>query len=362
MFPRKAGSKWEIWTPAKLNLYLEVLGRQESGYHELETLMTPVCLYDHLRWSPASGAEISASPTELAFRLMPSSLWLSDGLGSGNLRAMADASVRRQSRLEPSGVGQSGMRRSAGPDSSAGTGSIVYGQRDLLPRGEDNLVLRAARLLACRAGVEPYGTLTLRKRIPISAGMGGGSSDAAATLVLASKAWGIDYPVSILFELAAELGSDVPFFLARGMAVCRGRGERIESVRSPGRLHFVVVKPPMGFSTAEMFAQVARNTIPENRVLESRKRLSKLIEALRSGALSEGVQWMTNRLEEVAASMSDWSARMRKAMAESGCCGQWMTGSGSAYVGLVRTAKQANHVRGVLASRRLGAVFVTSSC
>lgn len=317
--------------------------------------MIPISLHDHLQWSPASGTdEQGAEPSELGFRLLCVGQQKPDCPLSGNRGASSTVVVRRQSS-----VGQAGIEQPYKLGSLGAKDSPLYDPCNLVPLGETNLVLRAARLLACRAGLEPYGALRLIKRIPISAGMGGGSSDAAATLVLVNKAWGVDYPLSKLIDLATELGSDVPFFLARGMAICRGRGECIEPVQSSGRLHFVVVKPPVGLATAEVFARVAHNVIPDSRVRESRNRLARLIAALRCGDLSKGVPWMTNRLEEVAESMTDWISRIRRALAESGCCGQWMTGSGSACVGLVRSVKQANHVGGLLASRRLGEVFVT---
>lgn len=326
MFPRKMGLAWEILAPAKLNLYLEILNRQASGYHELETLMIPVRLYDQLLWEPTVAA--SGRQNRLALHVV-------------------------NSCVEPHGPSHRGPSHRVAQQEQLG---------NLVPAGSDNLVLRAANLLARRAGVCATGVFTLRKRIPTCAGLGGGSSDAAAALALANAAWGVGYSTGRLMELAAELGSDVPFFLAHGAAICRGRGERVETVGSLGRLHFVVVKPPAGLSTAEVFARVARNPIPRSHAQRSPDRLARLIAALRCGDLGAAAEWMTNRLEEIAETMGDFVTQIHSTMKQCGCRGQWLTGSGSAYVGLVRSAKQARHVAGMLTARNLGTVFPVTSC
>jgi 4-diphosphocytidyl-2-C-methyl-D-erythritol kinase len=232
-----------------------------------------------------------------------------------------------------------------------------------VPADENNLVLRAARLLASRAGMQPHGTFTLYKRIPTRAGLGGGSSDAAATLTLANVAWNLGYSQAQLLELAAELGSDIPFFIAtrlsHGAAICRGRGDRVETIGSLGRLHFVLVKPAVGLSTAEIFKQVDLDGLHRQPTLPSP--LQRVIMALRRGALAEACQSMSNRLESIAMANCDLLRHLREAFKQCLCCGQWMTGSGSAYVGLVRSAKQARYVAGILRARQVGTVFITTS-
>ncbi len=314
MFPRKVGSAWEILAPAKLNLYLEVLGKRADGFHALETLMLPVRIYDQLRWV---------------------------GKSSG------DSPTLRIRDLTSQGGGDS---------------------RQLLGNSDDNLVLRAARLLAETAGIEPHGRFDLIKRIPIQAGMGGGSSDAAATLLLANAAWKVGYSRKQLLPLATQLGSDVPFFLNHGATVCRGRGELMEPVARMPHLHFVVVKPPASLSTAEVFGQLPRPTgTAEELSAVSRDRLSRLLTALQCGNLAVACENMTNRLELAAQRLAPWLAELRETLARLDCMGHFMTGSGSAYVGVLRSAKQAQSnaklLSGMnLAGMNLGKVYATSSC
>lgn len=132
-----------------------------------------------------------------------------------------------------------------------------------LPTDERNLCMRAARLLAEHAGVRQGAALHLEKVVPYGAGLGGGSSDAAATLRLLADLWGLAVPAAELHALAARLGSDVPFFLGPPAAYATGRGERLAPLTDaatgePYRLPFalVVVVPPVHVATAEAYRRV----------------------------------------------------------------------------------------------------------
>src|SRR5438105_7698902 len=168
--------------PAKINLSLRVLRRRNDGFHEIETRMAPISLYDSLQAEAADALEFRAD--------------------------------------DPA-----------------------------LPTGEDNLVVRAADLFFSRINRQPNVKITLSKKIPHGAGLGGGSSDAAATLRLLNRFVDAKLPMKELSALAADLGSDVPFFVDGGAAICRGRGELIERAPLPTRLNLLLLKPPFGVAT-----------------------------------------------------------------------------------------------------------------
>ncbi len=312
MLPRKASPAWEIFAPAKLNLYLEVVGPRTEGFHPLETLMVPVRIFDQLRWTPNR----------------------SDG-----------HRLRVRNFIAASGISKSND------------------DCDLLGSASKNLVLRAADQLAQAAGVEPKGCFELVKRIPIQAGLGGGSSDAAAALLLANVAWKVNYTRKRLLRIAEDLGSDVPFFLGSGPAVCRGRGEQIESIFGLPRLHFVIVKPPFGLSTPKVFEQLNRGGARRTDLrADSSRRLTRLVEALRRGAVAEAGPWMVNCLEAAAEGLTDWITRIRHEFARFGCWGHFMTGSGTAYVGVMRSARETRRIARSIAGMGMGSVFATSNC
>src|SRR5262245_17360065 len=164
--------------PAKLNLILDVLGRRADGFHAVETLMVPVRLADSISFTA--------------------------------LNPQCDITLG-EIRL------------------NVGYGGPLHGLPELqqIPTGSRNLIVRALRLLQERSGCELGARVELVKRIPAGAGLGGGSSDAATALRLANHAWGIQWSSDRLAELAADIGSDVPFFLYGGAAICRGRGEQV---------------------------------------------------------------------------------------------------------------------------------------
>ncbi len=309
---RTVGDAWKILAPAKLNLYLEVLGRRADGFHELETLMVPVRIYDQLSYHVAPNEPLS--------------------LRVGTFT----------------------------PDDQ---GKLLAGD------AHDNLVVRAAKLLAESAGVTPTGQFQLIKRIPVQAGMGGGSSDAAATLLLANEAWQLGYTTQRLMTLAAQLGSDVPFFLGQRSGICRGRGELVEPAGHLPRLHFIVAKPPIGLSTPEVFSQLSSQFVPDDQRAEASKvKLAALVALLRKGALTEAGRRMTNRLESAASTLAPWLRSLRELFSKTDCVAQFMTGSGSAYVGVMRSARHARRAAGWLRSLKpgegisVGHVFATSSC
>jgi 4-diphosphocytidyl-2-C-methyl-D-erythritol kinase len=290
-----------IQAPAKLNLFFEVLARRDDGYHEIETLMCPIDLYDTLFF-----------------------------------RDVSDDALEFRCRC----------------DFAAG-GPVGRGIHNNLD-GPDNLVVRAVELVRRRTGVRRGARMLLVKRIPAAAGLGGGSSDAAAALVAANEGWRLGRSRGELAEWAAELGSDVPFFLAEGPAICRGRGEQIEPVALRGGLCFVVVYPPAGLSTAAVYRQCQ----PASQA----KQVQPLVDSLRRGDLGRAGRQLWNRLLPAAERLSPWVERLQQEFQQEDCLGHGMSGSGSSYFGIYRHARHARQSARRFYAKRLGAVFAVRGC
>lgn len=287
-----------VWAPAKLNLFLEVLGKRSDGYHEIETLMVTVSLYDRL--------SLKEDP-------------------SGGISLQCDADQGSAQRL-----------RGDGPR---------------LPAGADNLVFKAAELLRSRTGTSQGVLIRLAKQIPLAAGLGGGSSDAAATLVGLNRLWGLGLSKERLSGLAAELGSDVPFFLDAPAAVCRGRGEHVTPIELPLTPHFVVACPASGLSTADVYHACEAAAAPRSS--------SELLEALKRGNLTgPGKQLLFNRLQRVAEQLCPAVERLRRLFSGLPTRGHQMSGSGTAYFALFPTRREAMRRAGWLRSQCVGRVFV----
>jgi 4-diphosphocytidyl-2-C-methyl-D-erythritol kinase len=175
----------QLSAPAKVNLSFQIKGRRPDGFHEIETLMTPVSLADRL-------------------------------------------TIER--------AGDDGQIHFACDDPS-------------LPAGDDNLVVRAAKLFRESAGISSGVTIELEKEIPHGAGLGGGSSDAASTLLGLNELFEVELASDELMKLGAQLGSDVPFFVARSAAVCRGRGELVTPTRLDPQFDLLLLKPDFSVPT-----------------------------------------------------------------------------------------------------------------
>jgi 4-diphosphocytidyl-2-C-methyl-D-erythritol kinase len=289
MIVRSIAGGVEVLAPAKLNLFLEVLGRRPDGFHEIETLMVTVDLFDTL------------ALTEL---------------DSGDIILECD---------DPT-----------------------------LPTGNENLVVKAAERLKaatkCPRGVR----ISLKKAIPAQAGLAGGSSDAAATLVALDLLWDLGMAAPALDAVAAQIGSDVAFFLHGPSAICRGRGEQVEALATGRPLHCVLVVPEVGLSTADVY----RNLRPPERP----RPIGPASEALAQGEPEALGRSLFNRLQPVAETLRPELIRVRDALAnlDPPLAGSLMSGSGSAYFGLGRDSAAAHRAADVLKPLGLGWVRVVT--
>ena len=319
MYVRRSPTAIVIQAPAKLNLHFEVLGRRPDGFHEVETFITAISLFDTLAFFHSSPQTEQAA-----------------------LRCTVDFA----SDWAP---GMRGYFHSRAGDS---TGNLQTALGDL-PEPSDNIVVKAIELLGKRAGTEKSAVVRLVKRIPSSAGLGGGSSDAAAALVATNLAWNLGWSHERLAALAADLGSDVPFYFTRGAAICRGRGDRLESLANGQHFHFVVVRPPQGLSTGEVY----RNCEPAQTPVS----IGPLLDAWRNGCPYRLGSTLMNRLQEPAAKMCSWIDRLRNAMKRLEVPGHQMTGSGSSYFAICHNARHAQHTVSRLRAQRMGQVFHATS-
>ena len=263
-----------IWAPAKINLFLEVLGKRPDGYHAIETLMVPIALFDVLRFAPAHAAvELTCDYPGLSV-------------------------------------------------------------------GSDNLVLRAAQLLRERTGCGLGAKIHLVKRIPLMAGLAGGSTDAAATLIALNQLWNLGQSPQALAELAGELGSDIAFFLNPGAAWCTGRGEITRPASSPKSLDLVLILPPFGCSTPSVYRQV--------RVPDRPTQGDTILAALANGDIEGVGRSLHNRLQPAAEIVAPKLAELIRRIETHRPAGVLMSGSGSTLFALGRDRNDARRLARML--------------
>jgi 4-diphosphocytidyl-2-C-methyl-D-erythritol kinase len=209
-----------------------------------------------------------------------------------------------------------------------------------LSAGPDNLVCRAAEAVRRRAGLNKGVEVHLRKRIPLAAGLAGGSSDAAATLAGLNALWRLGWGRKELAEVGAELGSDVPFFFSTPAAWCTGRGEKVEPITLGRPLDLVLVCPPAGLSTAQVFQKV---TVPSPPLSGDAAR-----RAAEAGDVEELGRLLHNRLQGPAEGLCPEVKQAHARLAELGPAGVLMSGSGSTVFALCRGPAEARRLRRAL--------------
>ena len=232
---------------------------------------------------------------------------------------------------------------------SAGAMTLTVTGEDAaaVPADESNLAWRAAEALAQTAGVRARAVrIEIRKRIPVAAGLAGGSADAAATLVACNELWQTGLSQRGLAELAAELGSDVPFSLVGGTAVGRGRGEQLTPALAAGDYHWALAFARSGLSTAQVYAtcdrlRAARVKLGGDPLAGEPALSTELMTALRSGDPSRLGPLLTNDLQPAAVSLRPGLRRTLAAGREYGALGAIVSGSGPACAFLARDAEHA---------------------
>jgi 4-diphosphocytidyl-2-C-methyl-D-erythritol kinase len=207
-----------------------------------------------------------------------------------------------------------------------------------VPADDRNLALRAAAALRDAAGISRGARITLDKRIPVAAGLGGGSADAAAVLLGLNRLWRLRWPAARLDEVATGLGMDVPFFLRGGTALATGRGERIERLRSSS-LGLVLVNPRFEVSTAEMYGRVT----PE--MYSDGQHAKMLCGGLGQRSAARVAASLYNGLQEAAVVAYPPIGRIRAALLAAGALGALMSGSGPTVFGVARSFDHARQIR-----------------
>jgi 4-diphosphocytidyl-2-C-methyl-D-erythritol kinase len=207
-----------------------------------------------------------------------------------------------------------------------------------VPTDASNLALRAAVLLREAAGIARGVRITLDKRIPVAAGLGGGSADAAAVLLGLNRLWGLRWPIARLTEVAVRLGMDVPFFLRGGAGFATGRGETLDRMRGMA-LALVLVNPRYASSTAEAYGRLTPAVYTDG------ARARAMAAALRTKRVERVAGNLYNALEAAVVPVQPEIGRMKAALLAAGALGALMSGSGPTVFGIARSLDHARQIQ-----------------
>ena len=264
--------------PAKINLTLDVLAKRPDGYHDLESIMQSVSLEDEVILEIGTG-----EPWELVC------------------------------------------------------------SREGIPTDQRNIAWKAARVFYDSIGADPNGLrITVVKRIPSEAGLGGGSADGAAVLRGLNRT--LEHPFSLveLAEMGAKVGSDVPFCVIGGTAFCQGRGEILKPLEIDPKYAYVLCKPDLAFSTPKLFAKL------DNAVITRRPDHNAMTCALAQNDPRKVGQLLCNVFEEAVLEEYEPISRIKNRLVELGACGAQMTGSGSVVIGVFSSEEMAQEAAKIL--------------
>ena len=276
----------EVFAPAKINFYLRIRGKRADGFHELDTVMVPVSLYDRLVIEPAKELIMSCS------------------------------------------------------DSS-------------LPTDDSNLVMKAARKLAQVSGCTQGASIHLEKNIPHGGGLGGGSSDAASVLMALNSFWKLGLTREQLFPIAAQLGSDVAFFLWGGWCRCLGRGEIVEPFppdRTPEPLRIFLIIPPWPVPTPPVYKALKAPAFDSNLTIEPLTVCADtVIKAISTTRYrTSQLDWQDNGLTDAAQNVEPRLLELTHCLEEL-FPGRWrMSGSGAVHFVLPDDNQKATETEAVL--------------
>lgn len=269
--------------PAKINLFLEVLKKRPDGYHEIETILQEIDLADNLTLKETSSPEI-----------------------------------------------------------------IIQCPNPHIPTDSRNLAYKAAFLLKKYIREKKRGVIiSIAKNIPIAAGLGGGSSDAAATLKSLNRLWKLNLDTRTLSNLAQEIGMDVPFFIQGGLGLGRGRGEKVSPLKPLPETWFILTIPPLKVSTAWVYSHLIISSL--TRKIKENKMILK---AIQSGDIVEVGRQLFNRLEEVTMKRHRELAYLKESILSTGAKGALMSGSGPVVFGLFSSRREARIAQDALAKNK----------
>lgn len=257
---------------AKINFSLDVLGKRDDGYHEVEMIMQEINLYDNIY-----------------------------------------ISKRKDNKIQ------------------------IATNCEYIPTNASNIVYKAADKLRKTADISKGVNIYIDKKIPVSAGLAGGSSNAAMVLKGLNKLWNLKLDRKELMNIGEDIGADVPFCILGGTALAKGKGEKLITIKSPIKnIWIILAKPPISISTVEVYQQ-----LDLSKISNSRPNTAGLIDSIKDGNIYGISENMGNVLESVTEVKYPIITEIKRKMMEYNCLGSKMTGSGPTVFGICKNYERA---------------------
>lgn len=262
----------KIKTRGKINLTLDVLGKRQDGYHEVEMIMQSIDLYDVMEFTPRN------------------------------------------------------------------RNIIIHCDHKWVPEDKRNIVYKTTKLLQEEYNIKQGIEITIHKNIPVSAGLAGGSSNAAGTLKALNQLWKLNLPLEKLMEHGKKIGADVPFCLLGGTVLARGIGEILKPLPALPPTWLILVKPPIPVSTAWAYQNLIFKKNPQH------PKTQRVVQGIKEGNIGKIIPHLYNRLEGVSQAAHPEIAHIKRQLQDLGAKGVLMSGSGPTVFGICKDKKQAQYI------------------
>lgn len=238
--------------------------------------------------------------------------------------------------------------------SESDTGITLYSNNKDIPLNEKNLAYKAAHLLRERSGIKKGVKIEINKNIPISAGLGGGSSNAAAALLGLNYIWELKLPREELLPIAKQIGADVPFFLSGVRAFGTGRGDELQILPVASKFYVILLNPGLSISTEWVYKNLKLELTKDGKNINIKKFISK------RGEIEDIRDILSNDLEPVVMEKYDVIGRLKELLLSAGAVGSLMSGSGSTVFGIFKDYSSAKRA-GEILKREEWSLFLTET-
>lgn len=300
-----------IKAPAKINLCLKVNGKREDGYHDLTMIMQQVSLFDTLEFEIVNKNDFDI------FKFFP--------------KIDLPIKLPEMPKVDIDFLNKFFTKKF---DFSSDKQINLQSNYNYIPTDDKNLVVKVVKYIYERFNINDKIYIYLKKMIPTSGGLGGGSSDAASMLLFLNKYYKLNLGIQELTNIAGMFGSDIPFFIHKRVSICEGRGEIIEELKPFNNYYILLATPNVRVSTKEIFSKFDLFHISDDRINEERDKFNKAIEAIKKKDIKKLSKNLFNDLEIVTEPMFEKVTQFKKRIMELGALSSIMSGSGPTVFGI----------------------------
>lgn len=314
-----------IKAPAKINLCLKVNGKRDDGYHDLTSIMQKISLFDTIEFEIIKENEFDI------FKLL--------------LKLDVPIKLPELPKLDTEFLSAFFQKKF---DYNSDKQINIKCNYNYLPTDDRNLIVKVTKYIYDRYNIKDKIYIYLKKMIPTSGGLGGGSSDAATMLLFLNRHYKLNLSTDELNYVAAMFGSDIPFFVHKKVSICEGRGEKVTEIKPYNNYYILIATPNVRVSTKEIFCRLDLNEISAERKIIEKEKFDNAVYAIEKHNLKMLSNNIFNDLELVTEPMFDKVSLFKNRLMELGAMKSLMSGSGPTVFGIFNSYFKALNCKNIM--------------